>query len=96
MNAAFTSEDCNRFEQALELARDMLMRSQPDGSEQDQDADCAQAALTLGILDRAARGERNVRRLALSAAAQVDRFEARIKARRPTLCRFLSDPTSQP
>lgn len=74
MTAAFTSDECNMLEQALDVAWDMVLRSgQLDG----YNVDTAKAALTRGILSAYESGECNVRRLAIAAVAQIDSYAAR-------------------
>lgn len=81
MNTAFTSAECNVLEQALNLAWEIFLRSRRLDT---HNLDTAKAALTRAILDGFENGERNVRRLAITAVANIEQFEAQIvRGRRP-------------
>ncbi|MGN6571334.1 MAG: hypothetical protein ACTHLO_07965 [Pseudolabrys sp.] len=80
MTAAFTSADCNALERALEIAWDIYLRK---GQLEAGNLDTARAALTRAILDAYEQGERDPRRLAIAAVANVAQFEAVIVRRPP-------------
>jgi hypothetical protein len=79
MNLAYTSEDCNIFAEALEHAWEMYLKT---GRLTKDNLDVAEAALSYAILQAAARGERNARRLAIIGVAHVDIIEPRIRRER--------------
>jgi hypothetical protein len=79
MNVSYTSEDCDVFAQALEHAWEMFLKT---GRLTKDNLDTAQAALSYAILQAAAGGERNARRLAIVAVANVDAIEPRIRMER--------------
>lgn len=78
ISAAFDSQECNELSRALDLAWTIFLRT---GRLTAANLDTARGALALAILDRAARGESNVHRLAISAVHRFDEFEARVRAR---------------
>jgi len=80
MTTAFNSTECNALEQALAIAWDIFLRS---GRLDRHNLDTAKAALTRAILDGFENGERNVRRLAIAAVANIEQFEAQILRQRP-------------
>ena len=59
MNAAFSSDECNLLEQALDVAWDIVLHS---GKLDAFRLETAKAALTRAILTSYESGERNVRR----------------------------------
>ena len=63
MNLAYTSEDCNIFAEALEHAWEMYLKT---GRLTKDNLDTAKAALSYAILQAAAGGERNARRLRIT------------------------------
>ena len=79
MNLAYTSEDCNIFAEALERAWEMYLKT---GRLTKDNLDTAKAALSYAILQAAAAGERNARRLAIVGIAHVDAIEPRIRMQR--------------
>jgi hypothetical protein len=75
MTAAFSSDECNLLEQALDAAWDIILHSgQLDGF----NLETAKAALTRAILTGYESGERNARRLAIAAVAQIETYAARV------------------
>lgn len=78
MAAAFTSEECDRLQQALDTAWEIV---QSKGRPKPSDAEAFKAALTRAILDKY---EHNVRRMAIAAVAHVEQFQAR-RAPKPAL-----------
>ena len=68
MANAFTSEECNALAQALDVAWDICRHS---GELDALKIDPTKAALTRAILAGYENGERNVRRLAIAAVAQL-------------------------
>jgi len=78
MTTAFTSADCNVLEQALDTAWEIFLRSRRLDA---HNLDTARAALTRGILVGFENGERNERRLAIAAVANIGQFEAEIARR---------------
>jgi hypothetical protein len=69
MNNAFSSDECNMLAQALDVAWDICVHS---GDLQHRNIDDTKAALTRAILSGYESGERNTRRLAITAVAQLD------------------------
>lgn len=80
MNAAFSSDECNLLEQALDVAWDIVLHS---GKLDAFKLETARAALTRAILTSYESGERNVRRLAISAVAQIEIYAARVPPASP-------------
>jgi len=75
MSAAFTSDECNLLAEALDDAWDIALRSgQLDGYR----LEAAKSALTRAILTGFESGERNARRLAIVAVAQLESFADRM------------------
>jgi hypothetical protein len=74
MAAAFTSEECDLLQQALDTAWEIV---QAKGRPKPSDAEAFKAALTRAILDEYEHGEHNVRRMAIAAVAHVEQFQAR-------------------
>lgn len=75
MTAAFSSDECNLLEEALDIAWDIVLHSgKLDGFR----LETAKAALTRAILNGYERGERNARRLAIAAVAQLETYAARV------------------
>jgi hypothetical protein len=68
MATAFSSDECNLLAQALDVAWDICRQS---GDLGDLNIDAAKAALTRSILVGYEVGERNPRRLAISAVARL-------------------------
>ena len=80
MSAAFTSDECNLLEQALDDAWDIALRSgQLDGYR----LETAKSALTRAILSGYESGERNINRLAIAAVAQLESSVGRLADRMP-------------
>jgi hypothetical protein len=77
--SAYTAEDCEILAKALDYAWEIFLKS---GRLTKENLDTARAALTYSILQAAQGGERNPRRLALEAAANVDAIEPRIRMER--------------
>lgn len=80
MNAAFTSDECNLLEEALDVAWDIVLHS---GKVDEFRLETAKAALTRAILTGYESGERNVRRLAIAAVAQLETYAARVPVTPP-------------
>jgi phosphoribosylanthranilate isomerase len=76
---AFDSADCQTMASALDLAWEMFVKS---GGLTPQNVGTAHAALARGILDVAGNGERNTRRLAISAVARFARHQEEVSAER--------------
>jgi len=76
---AYTTNDCEIFAQALDHAWEMFLKT---GRLTGDNLDTAMGALAYCILQAAAGGERNPRRLAISAVAHVDAIEPRIRLER--------------
>jgi hypothetical protein len=79
MSQAYDSQDCAVFSEALNGAMTIYMRERrliP------QTLDIAAAALAYALFDAAATGERNPRRLAVAAAANVAGYETRLREQR--------------
>jgi len=74
MATAFTSDECNVLAQALDTAWEIFSHSQAVGS---ANIDLTKATLTRSILTAYENGERNPRRLAIAAVAQLDRPQPR-------------------
>jgi hypothetical protein len=72
MNAAFDSDDCRLFAQALDHAWEIFLKA---GGLTTHNLDTAKAALTYAIFHAAQDGERNARRLAIAAVARMSKFE---------------------
>lgn len=68
MANAFSSDECNLLAQALDIAWDICRQS---GDLENLNIETAKAALTRSILAGYEIGERNTRRLAISAVAQL-------------------------
>jgi hypothetical protein len=80
MNSAFTTDECNVLEQALDAAWDIALRSgQLDGYR----LETAKSALTRAILSGYESGERNINRLAIAAVAQLESSVGRLADRMP-------------
>jgi hypothetical protein len=79
MNVAYSSEDCNVFSAALDYAWDLFLKTNKLTSD---NIDTAKAALTYAILHSARGGERNPRRLAVSAVARIESFQPAIQMQR--------------
>lgn len=80
MDSAFTSDECNLLEQALDTAWDIALRSgQLDGYR----LETAKSALARAILAGYQNGERNMRRLAIAAVAQLESTAGRLADRLP-------------
>jgi hypothetical protein len=79
MNVAYGSEDCRVLSQALAHAWDIFLKA---GRLTPQNLDTAKAALSYAILEAAANGERDPRRLAIIAVAQATRHDTRIRNQR--------------
>jgi hypothetical protein len=79
MDVSYTSEDCDVFAKALKHAWEIYLKT---GRLTKDSLDTAQAALSYAILQAAASGERNARRLAIVAVANVDAIEPRIRLER--------------
>jgi hypothetical protein len=75
----YDSEDCRVLSQALTYAWDIFLKARRLSP---QNLDTAKAALSYALLDAAANGERNPRRLAIRAVAEADRHETRIRRER--------------
>lgn len=69
MATAFTSDECNVLALALDTAWDIFLHSKRLES---ANIDVTKAALTRSILAGYESGERNARRLAITAVAQLD------------------------
>jgi hypothetical protein len=76
---AYATEDCGVLEQALEHAWEIFLKR---GRLTRDNLDTAMAALAYCILQAAAGGERNPRRLAIHAVAHVGSVEPRIRLER--------------
>jgi hypothetical protein len=68
MTNAFSSDECNLLAQALDVAWDICRQS---GDLENLNIEDAKATLTRSILAGYEIGERNPRRLAISAVAQI-------------------------
>ena len=68
MTNAFSSDECNLLAQALDVAWDICRQS---GDLENLNIEDAKATLTRSILAGYEIGERNPRRLAISAVAQL-------------------------
>jgi len=79
MTAVFSSTECDTLEKALDVAWEIYLRS---GKLDRLNIDTAKAALTRAILDGFESGERNARRLAIAAVANIEQYEAQIIRRR--------------
>jgi hypothetical protein len=79
MREAYGSEDCQVLSQALSRAWDIFVKT---GRLTSRNLDTAKAALSYAILEAAAKGERDPRRLAMFALAHAKRHEARIRKER--------------
>jgi hypothetical protein len=66
---AFPPEQLDRLSRALDIAWDMFLRS---GLLTTRNIDTARTTLAFAILESAAKGEHNPRRLAISAVARYD------------------------
>lgn len=75
MDRAFDSEDCTVMAKALDQAWEIFLKTKRLTS---QNHDIAKGALSLAIMDAAGGGERNPRRLAISAVARMSKYEARL------------------
>jgi hypothetical protein len=80
MNSAFTSDECNLLEQALDAAWDIALHS---GQLDSYRLETAKSALTRAILAGYENGERNTRRLAIAAVAQLETSAGRFADRLP-------------
>lgn len=80
MNAAFSSDECNLLEQALDVAWDIVLHS---GKLDGYRLETAKAALTRAILTGFENGERNARRLAIGAVAQLETYATRVATTPP-------------
>ena len=81
MANAFTSDECNVLAQALDIAWDICRHS---GGLDTLNIDATKGALTRSILCGYESGERNPRRLAISAAAQMGKTrQAPVAVSRP-------------
>ncbi len=69
MATAFSSDECNVLAQALEAAWEIFLRSR---RLETINIDTAKGELTRSILAAYENGERNPRRLAIAAVAQLD------------------------
>ena len=69
MTGAYSSDECNVLAQALDVAWDIFRHS---GELDRRNIDATKAALTRSILSNYENGERNTRRLAIVAVAQLD------------------------
>jgi hypothetical protein len=79
LELAFPPEHLDRLSWALDIAWDMFLRS---GLLTTRNIDTARTTLAFGILECAARGEQNPRRLAISAVARYDAV-AKMRQRPP-------------
>jgi len=77
MANAFSSDECNLLAQALDIAWDICRQS---GDLENLNIETAKAALTRSILAGYETGERNTRRLAISAVAQLGKAPAQAPA----------------
>ncbi len=82
MELAFVPEQLDPLSRGLDLAWDMFLRS---GLLTTSNIDTARTTLAFAILECAAKGEQNPRRLAISAVA---RYEAVAKLRRRASAAF--------
>jgi hypothetical protein len=71
--------NCTILAKALELSWEIFLKAQRLTS---QNHDIAKGALSFALLDAAASGERNPRRLAVMAVARMAKYEAGIVAHR--------------
>ena len=69
MELAFPPEQLDRLSRALDIAWDMFLRS---GLLTTRNIDTARTTLAFAIMEGAARGEHNSRRLAISAVARYE------------------------
>jgi hypothetical protein len=69
MTGAYSSDECNILAQALDVAWDICRQS---GHLDTRSIETAKSALTRSILSNYESGERNTRRLAIAAVAQLD------------------------
>lgn len=69
MTGAFSSDECNVLAQALDVAWDICRQS---GQLETRNIETVKADLTRWILSSYEGGERNVRRLAIAAVAQLE------------------------
>jgi hypothetical protein len=79
---AFPPEQLDRLSRALDIAWDMFLRS---GMLTRRNIDTARTTLAFAILECAAKGEENPRRLAMSAVA---RYEAVARVREQSSVSF--------
>ena len=77
--AAYDSDDCTLFSEALARAWAMYLRA---GRLTSRNLDVVPAALTYGILQAAADGQRDARGLALMAYRRVAHFEVVVRRQR--------------
>jgi hypothetical protein len=76
MSHAFDSDECEIFAKALDQAWAIFLRT---GRLTSRNVDVAKAALAYALLDAAANGERNPRRLAVAAVGRMARYEAKLR-----------------
>jgi hypothetical protein len=69
MTGAYSSDECNVLAQALDVAWDICRHA---GELDPFSVETTKAALTRSILSGYETGERNTRRLAIAAVAQLD------------------------
>jgi hypothetical protein len=69
MTGAYSSDECNVLAQALDVAWDICRQS---GQLETHSIEAMKAELTRSILTSYEGGERNIRRLAIAAVAQLD------------------------
>jgi len=81
MSTAFTSDECNVLAEALDMAWDICLRS---GRLRTLDVDLIKSVLTRSIMIEYEGGERDVRRLALAAAAHLQVAQPPITTSPPT------------
>jgi hypothetical protein len=73
---AFDDEECGLLADGLEKAWEIFLKT---GGLTAKNVDIARAALAYAVLECAAAGERNPRRLAIAAVAKMPRHEHQIR-----------------
>jgi hypothetical protein len=79
MQGVYDSEDCRVFAEAFEHGWEIFLKTRRLTV---QNIGVAKGALSFAILDAAATGERNARRLAMAAVARMAKYESKFLAER--------------
>jgi hypothetical protein len=79
MDPVYDSEDCRVLSRALSHAWNVFIRA---GRLNPHNGDTALGALAYAVLEAAAGGQRDPRRLAISALALIEPHETRVRAAR--------------